>query len=82
MPRYFFDIHDGELSIDHEGRECADFDAARVLALATVPEVARWAAPEGSDRQAFTMLVRDGAGQLIYRLTLTLDGQSLCSLAA
>lgn len=75
MPRYFFDTHDGEHARDEEGRECADFEAARILAMKTLPEIARWAAPGGDDRQTFTVLVRDQADQLVYTMTLTLEGR-------
>lgn len=79
MPRYFFDTHDSEHIRDDEGRECADFGAARLLALSTLPEIARWAAPEGGDWQMFTMSVRDEADQLVYTVSLTLDGWRLDS---
>lgn len=77
MPRYFFDTHDGEHIQDDEGHECASLDAARVLAMQTLPEIMRWATTETGDRQAITMLIRDEAGQLVYTSTLTLDGRPI-----
>lgn len=81
MPRYFFDTHGGEHIRDDEGRECADFEDARILAMNSLPEIARWAAPRGSDRQTFTVLVSDEADLLVYTTTLTLEGRRLGSAA-
>ena len=50
MPRYFFDIHDGQLQRDEDGTECADFDAARREAMISLPDVARWEIPSDGDR--------------------------------
>lgn len=77
MPRYFFDTHNGEHIRDDEGRECANSCAARTLALMTLPEIARWEALEGGDRQTFAVLVRNEADQLVYTMTLTLEGRWL-----
>lgn len=79
MSRYFFDTHDGEHIRDEEGRECADFDAARLLALQSLPEIARWTISKDSDRQTFKVLVRDEANRPVYTTTLTLDGRRLGS---
>lgn len=77
MPRYFFDTHNGEHIRDDEGREWANFNAARNLALMTLPEIARWEAPEGGDKQTFAVLVRDEADHLVYTMTLTLEGRRI-----
>lgn len=77
MPLYFFDTHDGEHVQDDEGRECVDFDAARLLALQTLPEIVRWAVSKASDRQTYMVLVRDEGSNPVYRTTLTLEGQRL-----
>uniref|UniRef100_UPI0035E3E715 DUF6894 family protein n=1 Tax=Methylobacterium sp. B34 TaxID=95563 RepID=UPI0035E3E715 len=45
MPRYFFDIHDRGFHRDTEGSECEDVEAARVLAMQTLPEIGRFAIP-------------------------------------
>ncbi|WP_144767433.1 DUF6894 family protein [Methylobacterium dankookense] len=81
MPRYFFDIHDGRFQRDEEGTVCADFDAARREAMITLPEISRWAIPCDGDKQAFTVLIRDEAGGVIYTATLTFAGLRLNNAA-
>lgn len=80
MPRYFFDIHDGEFRPDAEGTDCADFEAARREAMIALPEISRWAIPADGDNQAFTVLVRDERGALVYTATLTFAGLKLNNL--
>ncbi len=76
MPRYFFDIHDGErLYRDAEGSDCASLDEVRLEAMQSLPEVARHRiALRDEDRQAFTVLVRDEQHNVIYSATLTFAG--------
>ncbi|ACB27816.1 MULTISPECIES: DUF6894 family protein [Methylobacterium] len=81
MPRYFFDIHDGQLQRDEDGTECADFDAARREAMISLPDVARWEIPSDGDRQSYTVIVRDAAGAPIYTATLTFTGLRLSEAA-
>jgi hypothetical protein len=71
LPRYFFDIHDGQFQPDTEGTECADFEAARREAMISLPEIARWIIPSDGDNQAFTVLIRDEGGAVVYTATLT-----------
>ncbi|MEG9528321.1 MAG: hypothetical protein MIL41_21565 [Hyphomicrobiales bacterium] len=77
MPRFYFDIHDGELLPDEEGTECADFEAAREKVLASLPDVAGWITPVDSDNQAVSVLVRDETGREIYTATLTFAASRL-----
>ncbi|MFC6738341.1 DUF6894 family protein [Methylobacterium tardum] len=81
MPRYFFDIHDGQFQRDEEGVECADFEAARREAVASLPEMARFVLPNDSDTHAFTVLVRDEGGVIVYTATLTFAGLALTNEA-
>lgn len=74
MPRYFFDIHNGGFQRDEDGIECANFEAARREAMIALPEISRWAIPADGDSQAFTVLVRDESGTLVYTATLTFAG--------
>jgi hypothetical protein len=39
MPRYFFHIYNHEIVMDEEGRELADLEAARELALDTARDL-------------------------------------------
>ncbi len=79
MPRYFFDIHDGQRFVrDSEGTECADLEDARHNARATLPEIARFAIPSDGDHQAFTVIVRlEGREAALYTATLTYAGLTL-----
>ncbi|GJE14879.1 MULTISPECIES: DUF6894 family protein [Methylobacterium] len=77
MPRYFFDINDGQFLPDTEGTDCADCDAARREAMISLPEIARWIIPGDGDNQAFTVLVRDETGTVVYTATLTYAGLRL-----
>ena len=81
MPRYFFDIHDGQFSRDDEGLECANFEAARREAMASLPEIARFALPGDSETRAFSVLVRDEGGAVVYTAALTFAGSALNSEA-
>ena len=74
MPRYFFDIHDGGSSRDDEGTECADLDEARLLAIQTLPDIARDEIPQDGDRRTFTVLVTDADGRPAYTATLSFTG--------
>jgi hypothetical protein len=40
MPRYFFDLHNDDVAIDEEGRECADLAAARAVATQEARNIA------------------------------------------
>lgn len=81
MPRYFFDVHNGNrhrgFERDDQGAECADFKAARAQAMATLPEIARLEIPEDGDKQAFMVLVRDEGRAIVYTATLTYAGLRL-----
>ena len=81
MPRYFFDTYDDEHFQDDEGHECANFEAARLMAMRSLAEAVRWSAPSASDRQSIRVLIRDEAGRHVYTTTLTLDGRRLGSEA-
>lgn len=81
VPRYFFDIHDGQFQRDGDGTECADFEAARREAMIALPEISRWTIPTDGDKQAFTVLVRDESGAVVYTATLTFAGLRLNNTA-
>ena len=72
MPRYFFEIDDGELhTTDEEGLELPDLKAARDEALGVLPEIAHGIPPEG-DRQDLTAVVRDESERKVVIATLAL----------
>jgi len=72
VPRYFFDTCDQELCIpDPEGQELEDVEAARREAERALPEMAWDELPDG-DRRTFVVSVRDEAGQVVLRASLSL----------
>lgn len=77
MPRYFFDVHNGRLDRDDDGVDCADFEAARIEAMRSLPEIAAFAIPQDGDQQAFTVMVRDENDRVVYTATLTFAGLRL-----
>ncbi|MBB2964462.1 DUF6894 family protein [Methylobacterium sp. R2-1] len=77
MSRYFFDTHDGVFHRDDEGSECTNFETARTEAMTCLPEIARWSIPTGGDNRAFTVMVRDESGAIVYTATLTFAGLRL-----
>jgi hypothetical protein len=67
MPRYFFDIRDGEeLVSDEEGMELPDLDAAFREAARSLAEIS----PKGSSGQ-MAMVVRDGSGTVVLDTALS-----------
>ncbi|MCJ2103942.1 hypothetical protein MKK70_00790 [Methylobacterium sp. E-041] len=73
LPRYFFDIADGDLRIDETGPECADLDAVRSAAMQILPEIARFEIGNG-DRHTFTVIARDVGRRPVFTTTLSLTG--------
>jgi hypothetical protein len=70
VPRYFFDVHDGDTnSPDDEGLELGGLDEAQSEAVRTLPEVAKDILPDGAARE-FVITVRDAAGSPILRARL------------
>jgi hypothetical protein len=76
MPRFFFDIHDGEtFTPDRQGVELDGLEAAKAEAKKTLPEIVKDEMPEG-DRRDFTVDVKSAAGQIVWRVTLSLVVES------
>jgi hypothetical protein len=72
MPRFFFDIHDGEgFTPDRQGLELADLEAAKAEAKKALPDIVKEDMPDG-DRRDFTIDVKDVAGKIVWRVTLSL----------
>ena len=67
MPRYFFDVHDGQgFHRDDVGDEFDGFDEARTQAQALLPDIARDELPDG-DLHEISCDVRDETGRVVYR---------------
>ena len=77
MPRYFFDVSDGDtiLVADTEGQEMSAEEARRE-AIGVLPQYARDVLPDGDER-VFVCYVHDGQGRGIFRARLMLSAQWL-----
>jgi len=76
MPRFFFDTHDGEeFTPDPQGVELEGLEAAKEEAKKTLPEIVKDEMPDG-DRRDFTVTVKNEAGQILWRITLSLVVES------
>ena len=75
MPRYYFDIRDGEyVQKDNEGTVLNGLPEVKAQAVKTLPDVAQDELP-GNDRREFVVEVKDENGRavLVARLTLILE---------
>lgn len=69
MPRYFFDIRDGEFIPDEVGLDLADLDAARVHAVVRSGDILRENASRFWDGDEWQLEVRDRSRQILFILT-------------
>ncbi len=77
MPRYFFDICNNEKQVrDDSGTLLSDVHEARRAAIGILPNIARDELPDG-DQHILSAIVRDEAGNIILRATLTLAAEWL-----
>lgn len=75
MPRFFIDTNNDDTFVeDEEGQNLPDAAAARKVALAALPDMARDKMPDG-DHRTFRVSVRDETGAVIYEATLRLAGE-------
>jgi hypothetical protein len=76
VPRFFFDIHDGKaFTPDRVGLDLDSLEAAKDEAKKTLPDIVKDEMPDG-DRRDFTVDVKDVAGQIVWRITLSLVVES------
>ncbi len=76
MPRFFFDIHDGEdFTPDRVGLDLDSLEAAKDEAKKTLPDIVKDEMLDG-DRRDFTVDVKDAARQIVWRITLSLVVES------
>ena len=77
MPRYFFDIHDGDdVVLDDTGSDLDDLDAAKGQVMSILPQVALEMLPDRRHREMQAVL-RDEAGSALFKATLTFRCASL-----
>jgi hypothetical protein len=69
MPRYFFHLHNDEISVDEEGRELADLAAARATALEAARGLAGEAVSKGEVNLDDHIDIADADGAILYTLT-------------
>ncbi len=76
MPRYFFDVHDGGRFVpDRIGLELEGLEVAKDVARKALPDIVKDNMP-GGGRRDFTVDVKDAAGQIVWRVTLSLVVES------
>ena len=68
MPRYFFNVKDGQNLPDHEGTVLADADAARAIAVVTAGQMIQSHAPWFWVDRDWQMHVTDEQGAMVCDL--------------
>jgi hypothetical protein len=75
MPRYFFDVFDGEKLVrDEIGIELADLEQVRIEAIEALPDIARDQLPDGDER-AFAVEARDEHGRVVFAARLNFKAE-------
>jgi hypothetical protein len=74
VPRYFFDIHDGQMLRDDEGIDLPGPEDAARHAKTVLPEIAAHEVRKDGEHQAYSVLVTDEDGHPIYSVVLTYTG--------
>ncbi len=74
MPRYFFDLQDGdEISEDDQGSVMDGQETARSQAIVFLSEIVKDSLPDGEHRR-FVVIAREENGQPIYQASLEFRG--------
>ena len=77
MPRYFIDTSDQNIFCrDNDGGEYDSLDAAKAMAIRTLPDMAHDELPDG-DARTFLAIVRDADGRPVLQAGLSLHVTSL-----
>lgn len=78
MPRYFFHLYNDEISLDEEGLELADLDAARASAIDAARDLACGSIQRGRINLEDHIDVHDESGEKVltisYRQAFTILG--------
>jgi hypothetical protein len=74
VPRYFFDVHDGELICDEDGVECSSLKEVRQQTRHLLPKLIGEMVPPEKDDLIYRVFVRDEHGHLVYTSALTYSG--------
>ena len=77
MPKYFFDINNGDgLTRDEDGAEFAFLDEVRDAAIRVLPDIARDVLPD-SGRRVLSVRVRDEDDRYVFHASLSLISEWL-----
>jgi hypothetical protein len=77
MPRYYFDVNDGEnQNLDIDGIELSDENAARAEAISDLYALAREMLPKAGRRQ-IALSVRNEGGTVVLEETLSVTVERL-----
>jgi hypothetical protein len=72
MPHFFFDIHDGEVfTPDRQGVDLEGLEAAKEEARKALRDII-WDEMTAGDRRDCTVDVKNTAGEIVWRVTLSL----------
>ncbi len=77
MPRYYFQVRDGESLPDREGTDLPDYYAAQVEALSTAGELLRDLGANFWNRAEWRMEVTDEQGRVLFVLRFSAE-ERLC----
>ncbi|GAB6844080.1 hypothetical protein HNR00_001686 [Methylorubrum rhodinum] len=72
MPRYYFDVENGGLTVDEEGTELDETEAVASLAMRTLLDIARFEVVAHNERR-MSVTARDADGLPVYRTELTVQ---------
>ncbi|MDB5528104.1 MAG: hypothetical protein JWR51_1207 [Devosia sp.] len=78
MPRYYFDIREGQETVtDDEGTELVDLTMARLEAANTITELANDHIPGDGPQHYISIIVRDETGAAVIKMDLAFDTKVL-----
>ncbi|MGH1572779.1 DUF6894 family protein [Methylobacterium sp. P31] len=69
MPRFYFNIHDGESGLDTEGTELPDWQTARLEAIRLVGQILREDAQSVALGEDWHVEVTDHTGLILFQMT-------------
>lgn len=72
MPRYFFDVEDGDKTVDEQGMMIESRETVEAMALRALLDIARFELLR-SKESGLSVTVRDEAGVEVYRTELSVS---------
>jgi hypothetical protein len=80
VPRYFFDVEDGELTRDEDGQVFASLREVEEECMRAICEMGRDWLPDGKTRR-IEIIVRDDADRPVLTMTLSVDVERAAAAA-